>query len=477
MSSAALRTQNASDAALSHIVFKVVHTAIAFGIVAAVIFSPANDATLALDRFDGSAILQGHGIGALLGPATIVATGSPTGAAGWLGAVVAEVLAPAGAAMTTFVAALVALLTFGLVERRARRLGGPFFGLIATALAALCSIGAFGFAGGVVTAFFAVVLAEILDRPGTRSAVFATLLAVIWCNVSVQGLFAPLLALVFALGARFEGRPEADQRALWTAFGGTALALLATPGLLAYPGIAFESLRIDRSLQDLVQFDPVDVAPLAYRVGFPLAMFAAFAVGLPKKRAGDVLLFLVAGFLALSNGAYLPVFGALVAPLIAMSAANAISLPEFKPAGARGDVLVAIAGVLVAAFLVTTMVPRVRPATPAFGLAAALARDARPHRLICLSVDWCDAALVPGSATRVFMDGRVGAYPQNVRDAQVDVVHLHEHWRTTLEKYRIDAVLARKDRGLSMIVSLSPGWKAVATDELGVLYERKPVAP
>jgi MFS family permease len=472
MSFAAFRAQSASDAALSHLVFKVVHTAIAVGIVGAVVFAPPNEATLALDQFDGSRILQGHGIATQLGAETFAAVGSPNGAVGWLGALVADALAPAGAVLGTFLATLVALFTFALVERRARRAGGPLFGVLATGLAVLCALGSMGFAGGLVTAAFAVTLAEILDRPGKRAAILATLLAVAWCNVAAQGLFAPALALLFALGARLEARGQDVQRWRWMAFGGTALALLATPAFFSYPGIAFEELRLDRMLQDIVQFNPIDVAPPAYRVGFLLAMFAAFAIGLPR-RIGDVLLFLAAGLLALANGTYLPVFGVLIAPLLAASAAAAPPLPTSRPATARGDVLVAIASVLAAAVLVTTLVARERPAVPAYALAATLARDGKPHRLMCLYVDWCDAALVSGSTTRVFMDGRVGAYPQRVRDAQLELVRLAAHWRRTLDADRIDALLTRKDRPLSMLISLSPGWRAVASDDVAVLYERK----
>jgi MFS family permease len=472
MSSAALRAQSASDAALSHLAFKIVHTAVALGVVSAVIFAPANEATLALDHFDGARILAGHGIATTLGMESLSAAGSPTAAVGWLGAVVTDALASAGATLSTFFAALAALVTFALVERRARRVGGAIFGLAATGLALLCAIGSFGFAGGIVTALFAVTLAEILDRPGTAAAVGATLLAVLWCNVAPQGIFAPAISLVLALGARFEARSEDEQRWRWIAFAGTALALFATPGFLAFPGIALEDLRLDRGLQDIVPFNPIEVAPLAYRLGFPLAFFAAFAVGVRPRRVGDVLLLLAAGLLALANGTYLPVFGVLVAPLLGASAAAEFPLPESKLATPRGDVLVAIAGVLAAAILVATLVPRERPAAPGYGLAAALALDAKPHRLMCMNVDWCDAAFANDSATRAFMDGRVGAYPQSVRDAQVAFVHLHGPWRRTLATYRIDAVLARKNRGLSMLMALTPGWKAVASDDLAVLYER-----
>ena len=145
---------------------------------------------------------------------------------------------------------------------------------------------------------------------------------------------------------------------------GTALALFATPGFLAFPGIALEDLRLDRGLQDIVPFNPMEDAPLAYRLGFPLAFFAAFAVGVRPRRVGDVLLLLAAGLLALANGTYLPVFGVLVAPLLGASAAAEFPLPESKLATPRGDVLVAIAGVLAAAILVATLVPRERPAAP-----------------------------------------------------------------------------------------------------------------
>jgi hypothetical protein len=475
MRSAALRAPRTSDAALGHVAFKAAHTLLAIGVAGAAIFAAPSDGTLALDRFAGGQFLLGHGIAHALGNESISAAGSPTGAAGWLGAVAVAAIAAMGGAVATFVAVLAALVTFALVERRARRMAGPVFGLAAASLGFACAIGSFGFAGGIVTAAFAVALAEVLDWPGTWSALLATALAVVWCNVAPQGLFAPALAFVFALGARLEAHSDAEQRRRWLAFGGTALALFATPGLLAYPAVALEDLRLDQALTDIVQYHPADVALLAYRTGFLLALCAAYALGLRQKRAGDVLLFAAAGLLALANGSYLPVFGVLVAPLLAASAAATFALRDRDVATPRGDLLVAVASVLAAAVLATSLAPRDLPVAPAFGLAASLAGDGRPHRLLCLNVEWCDAALANGAKTSVFMDGRVGAYPPSVRQAQLNVVHMREGWRRTLATYRIDAILARKDRAFSTLVALTPGWKAVASDELAVLYERTPV--
>jgi hypothetical protein len=470
----ALPARTAIDASANTVAYRALYAALAVGIALAAAHAPANEATLALDRFAGAAIVHTLAVTTHLGSETFSASGSPTGAVGWLGALAAYLLGLGSATFGAFAAAFAALCTFVLVERRARRLGGRAFALAATALAALCAIGSFGCAGAIYTATFALVLAELLDRPGARSTILATLLAAVWCNVAPQGLLAPALALVFALGAHFEARSARECRYRWFAVAGTALAVLATPGFLSYPPIAFEAMRFDRGLDGIVAFHPADLVPLAYRTGFLLIVCAAFAVGLRRNRAGDVLLFLGAGYLAVANGSYLPVFGVLVAPLLAASAAAAFpSMAQMRLGGSRGDMAIGIGATAVAACALLAAMQHPAAPVPAFALAASLSNDGHPHRLFCSNVDWCDAALGDGSSrTQVFMDGRVGAYPQRVRDAQRDIVRLKQHWLRTIGERRIDAMLLRIDRPLAGMLSLSHGWTVVASDDEAVLYER-----
>ena len=455
--------------------YRGLYVVLGAAIVAATAFAPPDSAALALARFTGAQIARDHSIPLHLGAETFTAAGAYSGGLGWLGAFGTELLSRHG--LASFATILAALVAFALVEMRARRAAGRIFALAAGALAAACAPGSLGVAGGIVSAAFAAAVAYVLERPGPRATASATALTVLWCNVAPEGLLAPLIALCLAAEATFGGRSLAERRWARAAFAGTALATLATPAFLAFPGLALEALRIDRALDGIVSLHPVDVAPIAYRVGFTLAVFAALALGLQRGREGSIPLLVFAAMLALANGAFVVVFGVLVAPLLAGSAAAAFPRAARLAGGSmRGDLAVAGGLILLAVGLGAYAGARPAPLPPGFELAARLAADGVPHRLYCYNVDWCGQALAGAPAVRVFMDGRIAAYPDAVRELQRDIVRLKGHWRKVLDDDRIDALLVRRDRPLATIVALSPAWHVVASDPSTVLYERAPVA-
>jgi hypothetical protein len=74
------------------------------------------------------------------------------------------------------------------------------------------------------------------------------------------------------------------------------------------------------------------------------------------------------------------------------------------------------------------------------------------------------------------MDGRVAAYPPDVRSAKADIVSVKATWRKVLNERRVDAMLVAKDHALAGLLALSPEWRAVDADDSAVLYERTAVA-
>jgi hypothetical protein len=344
----------------------------------------------------------------------------------------------------------------------------------AAPLTAVCALGGFGIAGGIVTALFAAALAYLLERPGPRTVAAVTLLSVIWCNVAPQGLFAPAIAVCFAAFKRVDPSDAAAVAARrWgrIACATTALATLATPALASYPLLAFEGLRVDRLLAGIVAYHPVDVAPLAYRFGFGFAVLAALAVGTQRGREDAIPLFVFAALLALANGSYVVVFGALAAPLLAASAAAMFPKLAGRTIGSvRGDAVAGACALSLGAALAWHFAGGATP--PGFALAASLARDSQPHRLYCANVDWCDAALTGSPHHKVFMDGRVAAYPTKIWDAERDIRTLKPHWRKQLDDFRVDTLLTQKDRALATLIAMGGGWREVASDESAVLYER-----
>jgi hypothetical protein len=339
-------------------------------------------------------------------------------------------------------------------------------------LAFLCAISSLGVAGGIVTGAFVSILAYVLERPGPRAALIATLLTVVWCNTSATGVLAPAIALCMAATSTFGGSPF-ERRWARIAVAGTLLAIFATPGLWAYPALALEGLRIDRSV-GVVPENPIDVAPLAYRIGFLLVVFAAFAVGARRGRESSIPLLLCGALLALANGAYIVVFGVLAAPILAASTAEAFpALAGAVTASMRTDLIAGACAVALAAIAAWLSGRSGAPLADGYGLAASLAADGRSHRLYCSNVDWCDAALSLAPNVRVFMDGRIAPYPDAVRDAKRDVALGDVHWNERLRERNVDTLIVAKGRLLSGLVELSPGWRVAASDGTAVLYDRR----
>jgi hypothetical protein len=463
----------AAEASRTGIAYRAAYVALAVAIAIGCVLSSPDSAGYSLGRFIGTGILRDHTLPLFLGTESFTADGSYAGAIGWLGALGIALLASLPPAVLLFATALTALATFAFVEVRARRVAGRGLALAAVVLAGLCAVGSFGVAGGIVTAAFASALIYILDRPGPRAAALATLLAIVWCNTAPQGLLAPAIALCAVANVWSGATPLARRYAL-LAFVGTALATLATPALLAYPGLAFEAMRVDRELAGVVaSVNPVDVVPFAYRAGFTLLVFSAFAFGTQRGREGAIPMLLFGAFLALANGAYVVVFGVLAAPLLVGSAAAAFPrLTRSLPASARGDLFALGCAFVVALAGAWQSASHFTPLTGGYALAASLASDGKTHRVYCTNVDWCDAALAGAPNVRVFMDGRVAAYPEATRARKRDIGNLKPQWHKQLADDGVDAIVAAEDRAFSGLVALSPGWHAVASDDGTVLYER-----
>jgi len=465
------RRHEAAVPTAGSIAYRAAYAICALGIAVATAVSPRDNAGFLLGTFAGERIVRGHAIPLHFGNETFTAAGAFDGGVGWLGGLATYALSLAGPAVSIFATALAAVATFAFVEARARRLAGRPLALAAAALAFLCAISSLGVAGGIVTAAFVSILAYVLERPGPRAALVATLLTVVWCNTSAAGVLAPAIALCMAATSTFGGTPY-ERRWARVAVAGTLLAIFATPALWAYPALALEGLRIDRTV-GVVPENPIDVAPLAYHIGFLLVVLAAFAVGARRGRESSIPLLLCAALLALANGAYVVVFGVLAAPILAASAAEAFpALAGSMTASMRTDFVAGAFAVVLAGIAAWQAGRSGAPLADGYALAASLAADGRSHRLYCSNVDWCDAALPFAPNIRVFMDGRIAPYPDAVREAKRDVAFGDVHWKERLSERNVDTVIVAKGRLLSGLVGLSPRWRVVASDGTALLYER-----
>lgn len=453
--------------------------ALAAAVVAAIALRAPDQAALTVMRAFGARIVREGRVPLRLGPEIFGAPNAWDGGLGWLGAFAAWCAGVAGPAFTTFSTCAFALAALAFVAARARRRAAPALALGAAALAAACASDALRDGGGIESATFAAALYFLLDRPALRSAVLASLLAVLWCNVSAQGLFAPLLGAVAALGTLLDRRPAAERRWAAIACAGTVLATFATPAGWTFPALAFEALRVDRALEWLVTYHPADVSPFAYRTGFTLAMLTALAFGAGRLRASDALLWASATLLALANGLYLPIFGVLAAPLLAASAAERLDLPavatERRAAALAAGTVACAALAAAAAFVPAALGLRVASPAEATVLARTLTADGRAHRLFCATADWCGVAEAEGAPlVSGYMDGRVEAFPADACAEQRDVARLKGDWRGRLDAERVDAVLVRRDRAFATLLAARPGWRQAGETDSLVLFVRRP---
>ncbi|MBD5657517.1 MAG: hypothetical protein IAI50_20405 [Candidatus Eremiobacteraeota bacterium] len=298
-----------------------------------------------------------------------------------------------------------------------------------------------------------------------------------WCNLSPVGIIAPAIALTFALGVTAGEADPKLRRSAWHAIGACALATLATPAFAAFPAQAFAALRVDRTLVGVVAIHPIEVAPAAYRIGFTLVVLAFLALGSGARvRAGDASLVIFAALLALANGAYIAVFGVLVAPILARSAYESLARHDLRDTTYRAaDFVLGAAALALTGVLAIACVPRAEAALAAqpFALANVAFANPTPHRFFCADVDWCSYVRARGPrGTTVLMDGRVAAYSAVDVETQRSLEHASAGWRAMLDRNRIDAMLVRRDRALGTLLAMRGDWRAIASDASAELYVR-----
>ncbi|MFZ1126288.1 MAG: hypothetical protein WAN59_14205 [Candidatus Baltobacteraceae bacterium] len=387
--------------------------------------------------------------------------GAPADLLGRLGGVVAALVERAGGEPALALAtAFAALAAFALIAVRASRVAGNVAGFAAAALAVLCSLDLLRPGGGMTNLAFAAALMLALDARTLLGAGLAALLAVVWCNAAPEGLLAAPLAAAWAFGSTLEGARGARLREAWLGAAGCALATLATPAGAAFPKLAYEALRLDRDLVALVPVHPVDVAPAAYRVGFTLVVLGALAFGARLRRAelpplGFALL------LALANGAFLPLLGAVAGPALACAA----RLP-------RAFCVALVSAAACAAVGVSLETDRANAGQP-YELVAQLAADGTSHRLFCEPLEWCSvatAAAAPG--LRPFMDGRVAEDPPALRKMQRAIGRVNAGWRAEVSRARIDTFLVTRNEALATLLGLDPHWRRIASDERALVFVR-----
>jgi hypothetical protein len=434
----------------------------------------------------GGRVLSAAGVASVLGPGIFTVPDAPTGAFGWLAGALAATIARAGGAFALELATGLAIVgVLALVEVRARRVASAELAFGAAALAALSFADNVRSGGGAAGWLAAAAFMLCVAANSRRGALASVLLAVLWCNLSPAGFFAPWIALLVACGASLEKTEKPRDRTVpWLTVAGCAVALFATPAGLQFVELAPAALHLD----GMPAF-PVSVVPLAYRFAFPACLLLATLLGLRGAPPGGILLTLAALLVALVDGHQLPLLGIVAAPVLAGVAAGALRDLAAKSLNAAattnsGDERVlagpsrlafAAGAVLVAMFAFATWSAARTGASnaPPLGLIARLQSDGRDHRLFCTRLDWCGSALATGDPhLRAFMDQREAAYPQQLRREQFAISIGRDDWRAKLKAAHVDAFVVDHRALVAGLLETTGEWTRAAEDDGVRLYLR-----
>lgn len=399
---------------------------------------------------------------------------------GWLSAAIAHTVAtasgPGGIAAVSGASVVVAL---ALVEFRARSRAGYVLSLFAGIAAAFGFLDVLHIGAGATSWFCAAALLLLLDRArGFALVLGVAAVSILWSNLAPQGILAPLLTGLVALGRTVDrGVRAPETRDGWLASIGSALAILCTPAGIGFVTLASWGAHLHRVLSEVMPLGPDAIAPHAYYGMFFALVVAGAALGVARRT--DERLLLAAGlFLCLRDGGVAPLLGIIAAPILVGSLVE--RAPHFfaePPARARlADGLIAGLTLVIIISIATTIRPRLQQTFKGDASYSLLQRyaagDNRPHGIFCSVIAWCDYAVVLPTL-RPLMDERVERSNPSTRKAQHDVARVAKGWERTLASQHIDTVLTHRSDALAALLELSPHWSVVDARADAILFGRE----
>jgi len=437
-------------------------------LLAVVIFAwfavtPANAPRLAMALALGGRVMHAHEFGL-----------------GWLSAAIVRTIGDAsGLGGIAALSGASVVLTLALVEFRARRRAGYVLSLFAGIVAAFGYLDVLHIGAGATGWVCAAALLLLIDRARGASLVAGvTMVSIAWCNLAPQGIFAPLLIGLVAIGRTVDrGSFQPEARAEWLALAGASLALLCTPAGIGFAPMAALAAHLHEGLDDVIPLAPYLTAPQAYYALFLAVVVAGAALGI-ARRTEDRLLVAAGLVLCFSDGSTAPLLGIIAAPiLVGTLVEKAPAMFAEPPARARlTDGLIAALTLAVALTIAAAIHPRPEQTLAADTPYALLQRYAvsseQPRRVLCSVVAWCDYA-VALPRLRALMDDRIELTDGATRKAQHDVTRVQKGWKQQLARHRIDAVLTHRSDALAALLVLDSHWTAFDARGGSVLFERE----
>ncbi len=379
------------------------------------------------------------------------------------------------------VAALCAVLSAGalvLVAVRTRLRGAPpGYAALAVALAAICIAGRVGVSLDPIGWACAAGFALMLDRQRT-GIVAALSIVALWS--ALQGgapLGAVLAAIAFASALRnARGFDQTVRNKAAVAGGALVLGALQLHGA-PWHAYGAHALYLDA-------FMPGAQRDRLWNGGFSLqsAAFCAAIVsagwfGLRRcGRPWDAPTFFALALLTIADARNLPYLGILAAPMLADATArrngDSCEIPHVALRRYAGAFCVAgcAAFFLTAAFGAKSVRWPQAPDQPA-ALLRNLARDRRPHRLLCQQPRWCDGVNAAFPAIDALLDDRAGIARGWQLRTQRDAVATRGPWRRELERAGVDSVIAQNDSNIVALLA-STGWHESKADSERVLLRK-----
>jgi hypothetical protein len=440
---------------------------------------PGQDADLSWQQWLGERILTLHQIPAQLGFETFTASGARWIPQEWLFSTAVAATLPTGHFyLLAIFTALAGVCALAVTAWRAHRRGASSFATaLTTALVGFAMMQSFGVRAQVFGWALLAIIMLLLDMESPL--VFLVIpLTVIWANVHASALIVPALVGFWTLGTAIEDRgwsARVERNALLTL--GTGLAVCLTPFSWHLPAYAVQ-LQTSAIRSAISEWQPPDLTIPAFFAGLlPLiAMGCYFGIAAPRERWRDGMLFAVTVCLAFTAIRHMPLCALVIAPMVAQRLTNAI------PQHARLNVVLSerfsellvigsSAAAALAIVLTLNQVPAIAHSSLPGPAVSALAAAPGEHRLYCEDFAWCSMAL-PKKNVRVFLDGRCDPFPAAVWLAYLDVEKVTPRWSAVLDKYSVDAVLAKAGRPLAQVLALRSGWRVFYHDAGYVVFVR-----
>lgn len=380
------------------------------------------------------------------------------------------------------VLSLCASLTAGavlLVAWRTRMRGAPdVFATLAAVLAALCLMGRVGVSldpvGWICAAWFALAI----DRNDRIRLVSPLLIVAVWSIVQGGAPLAALLAVISLIAAYIDARTidEAVRKRAILAVGTCilgALQLHAAPWHAYGPHVLYLDAFAAGAQRDHLWTGGFSLQAAS----FCAVTIAAAWYGVRRRgRAADALSFFAMMLLAIADSRNLPYFGIIAAPIVADAAASYyLDMRAFPRGSVRQYAIAFTAAACAFMAILTATEPKEifwpQSAEQPASLLVALAKDRRPHRLLCEQPRWCDGAEFVFPNLRTLLDDRAGITPKLQLRTQEDAVATHGRWRRELSQAGVDAIIAKSDSNIVALLT-STGWRQTKLEGMRVLLRR-----